>query len=395
MSGSSCVIFVPDDTGRTGLPEPLMLRRAAGAPVLYWLAHSLADAGVSRVFLVCHEACLAAARACFPEDVRLTVSGGEETADLLHVFLSTDEEEAEELLVITGPALPLRFAPPDFDARSAPSCALSVRREALMQALDEDFHFAHFLRENGRVADAENGLAAVTGAAALQAWQPQLRACVLSALADAGVEIYDPQNCYVEPTVRVGRGTLLLPGCILRGSTVVGEDCTIGPDTLLQDATIGAGSRVNASQVTRSLVGRNAEVGPYACIRPGCALGDGVLAGSFVELERASVGRDAKLPRLAYAGDCELGERVQFGSGAATVNHDRVSMHRTTVGADAFIGADTQLVAPVRVGAGGYTGAGSIITEDVPAQALGVARAKQSNKRDWAARHKQEKPSGT
>ena len=220
------------------------------------------------------------------------------------------------------------------------------------------------------------------------AWQSVLHARTMARLEHAGVEIYDPASCYVEPEVEVGAGTQLLPGTILRGKTRIGENCVIGPNALLEDAVIGDGTHVNASQVYRSKIGRNTTVGPFAYVRPGCTVGDGVRVGDFVELKNSVVGNGTKISHLTYVGDSDVGERVNFGCGTVTVNYDRAKKYRTTIGSDSFLGCNTNLIAPVRVGEGSYIAAGSTITDDVPAQALAIARARQSNKKDWAAKHK-------
>lgn len=145
---------------------------------------------------------------------------------------------------------------------------------------------------------------------------------------------------------------------------------------------------MNASQVRDSRVGQDAVVGPYASVRGGCELGRSVRAGSFVELKNARLGENTQVPHLAYLGDTEAGANCNFGCGVTTANFDRVQKHETVVGEGAFIGCNTALIAPLQVGSGAYIGAGSTITEDVPAQALGIARARQSNKKEWAAKHK-------
>lgn len=210
----------------------------------------------------------------------------------------------------------------------------------------------------------------------------------LLALARTGVEIYDASSCYVEPSVRVAPGARLLPGTMLRGKTVIGEEAVIGPWSVIDDSVIGARAVVNASQVRDSRVGQDAVVGPYASVRGGCELGRSVRAGSFVELKNARLGENTQVPHLAYLGDTEAGANCNFGCGVTTANFDRVQKHETVVGEGAFIGCNTALIAPLQVGSGAYIGAGSTITEDVPAQALGIARARQSNKKEWAAKHK-------
>lgn len=389
MAGASAVIFVPDDTSKTGYPRPLMLSRVMGSPLLSWLVSALAARGVGRFFLVCHDQYAGEARACFPSGLELTVAASEDAPDLLHVFLSTADDLEEETVVVTGPAVLVgRSLASQADVIPAPSCAYRVAREALMDALDAQFSFLDFLRQRGKALTDRDGAYSIRAGEELAAWQPVLNLQHLHDLVRSGVEIWDYQNCYVDPTVTVGRGSVLMPGTILRGRTSVGEECTIGPNTLLENTSVGDGSAVNASQLYDAKVGRGAKIGPFCYVRPGSEIGDDVKLGDFVEIKNSKIGSGTKVAHLTYVGDSDVGRNVNFGCGTVTVNYDRAKKHRTTIEDDAFIGCNTNLVAPVTVGRGAYTAAGSTITDDVPAQALAVARARQTNKRDWAAKHK-------
>lgn len=388
MTARSAVIFLPNDTARTGSARPTLLQRVMGTPLLAWLSAALAEAGVARCFLICHSRFLEEARNCFPAHISLSCAADQDAADLLHVFLSTAEEAEEEVLVITGPAVyvpaPLRGRAP----METPSGVCRVSRSAFMSVLDEKFSFLDFLTRHGAPCAEADGFYAVSDPDALAEWQPILRRQVLRRLAEQGVEIWDFDNCYIEPSVRIGAGTEILPGAILRGCTVIGANCTIGPNCLLEDAAVGDRSRVNASQIYQSSVGCDTSVGPFAYIRPGCTIGDDIKVGDFVEVKNSVIGNGTKISHLTYIGDSDVGERINFGCGTVTVNYDRARKYRTTIEDDAFIGCNANLVAPVTVGRGAYVAAGSTITEDVPAQALGIARARQSNKKEWATRHK-------
>ena len=206
------------------------------------------------------------------------------------------------------------------------------------------------------------------------------------ALLAAGVEMMDPASVYVEDTVTVGAGTLLLPGTILRGDTVVGPNCQIGPNVMLTSCTVGEGTTINASQCEESQIGPNCQIGPYTHIRPHCVVGEGSKIGAFVQLKNCNLGVGTKMAHLTYVGDSDVGERVNFGCGTVTTNYDGHKKYRCTIGNGVFLGCNTNLIAPVSVGDGAYTAAGSTITDDVPADALGIARARQVNKDNWAAR---------
>ena len=194
----------------------------------------------------------------------------------------------------------------------------------------------------------------------------------------SGVTMPDPSAVYLDAAVTVGADTVLLPGTHLRGGTSVADGCTIGPDAVVVDSVIGAGSRVVSAQVLESELAEGCSVGPFAYLRPGCRLERGARAGSFVELKNTVLGPGAKVPHLSYVGDATVGEATNIGAGNITANYDGFRKHRTEIGARVKTGSDCVFVAPVTVGDDAMTGAGSIITDDVPAGALGIARARQT-----------------
>ena len=209
-------------------------------------------------------------------------------------------------------------------------------------------------------------------------------------LAENGVFMMDPQAVYVEEGVQVGKGTLLLPGTILRGNTVVGENCRIGPNVMITDCTLGSGVTVNASQCEESEIKDGCEIGPYAHLRPHCVVGENSKIGAFVQLKNCNLGRGTKMAHLTYVGDADVGEDCNFGCGCVTCNYDGKNKYRTTIGNHAFLGCNTNLVAPVTVEDGAYTAAGSTITGTVPAGSLAVARARQKNLEGWAEKRRAE-----
>jgi bifunctional UDP-N-acetylglucosamine pyrophosphorylase / glucosamine-1-phosphate N-acetyltransferase len=197
------------------------------------------------------------------------------------------------------------------------------------------------------------------------------------ALMSEGVWMADPASVYVDAGVTVEAGARLYPGTHLEGSTHVAAGAQIGPGSLIVDSEIGEGARVQYSVVRGATVGSAVDVGPYASLRPGTVLEDGSKAGTFVEIKKSVVGRGSKVPHLAYLGDATLGEDTNFGAGAITCNYDGFEKHETHIGDRVFIGSDTMLVAPVTVGDGAFTGAGSVITKDVSAGSLAVERSQQ------------------
>lgn len=209
----------------------------------------------------------------------------------------------------------------------------------------------------------------------------------------AGVTVVDPATTWLDASVTFEPDVTLLPGCQLHGRTSVGEGATVGPDCTLTDTVVGPGATVRRSTCEQAEIGPRAAVGPYTYLRPGTRLGPGARAGAYVEMKAAEVGADSKVPHLSYVGDATVGERSNIGCGTVFVNYDGVAKHRTVVGDDVRIGSDTMLVAPVEVGDGAYTAAGSVITQDVPAGAMGVGRARQRTIEGWVERRRAGTPS--
>ena len=208
-------------------------------------------------------------------------------------------------------------------------------------------------------------------------------------LAD-GVQMMDPSTVWVEEGVTVGKGTLLLPGTILRGKTVVGENCTIGPNVMITDCIVGNNVKVNASQCEESEIRDGCEIGPYTHMRPHCVVGEGSKIGAFVQIKNCNLGKGTKMAHLTYVGDADVGDDCNFGCGTITCNYDGKYKHRTTIGNHAFLGCNTNLVAPVTVGDGAFTAAGSTVTDEVPADSLAIARSRQSNLVGWAAKRRED-----
>lgn len=209
-------------------------------------------------------------------------------------------------------------------------------------------------------------------------------------LLEAGVLMMDAQSVWVEDGVTVGKGTLLLPGTILRGETSIGENCQIGPNVMLTGCTVGNNVTINEAQCEESEIRDGCEIGPYTHIRSHCVVGEGSKIGAFVQLKNCNLGKGTKMAHLTYVGDADVGDDCNFGCGCVTCNYDGKNKYRTTIGDHAFIGCNTNLVAPVTVGDGAYTAAGSTITGEVPADSLAIARSRQTNLEGWAAKRRSE-----
>lgn len=204
-----------------------------------------------------------------------------------------------------------------------------------------------------------------------------------------GVTFMAPDNTYVDDDVILGRDVVLYPGCMIQGRTVIGDGCTIGPWARIVDSRIGDNVKVlDGSVIEESAVDDGCFVGPLAHLRPSAVLGKGVHVGNFVEIKKSEIGDGSKANHLSYIGDSIVGKRVNVGAGTITCNYDGVKKHQTIIEDDVFVGSDTQLVAPVRVGRGAVVAAGTTVTRDVPAESLAVSRVRQENREGWTAKRR-------
>ncbi len=211
-------------------------------------------------------------------------------------------------------------------------------------------------------------------------WQTELAKRQL----EAGVTLADPARFDVRGTLTCGQDVFIDVGCVFEGIVTLGDGVRIGPHCVLRNVTLGARTRIEAfSHLEQTQVGADAQIGPYARLRPGAVLSDKTHVGNFVEIKNSMIGKESKANHLAYIGDADVGERVNIGAGTITCNYDGANKHRTTIEDDVFIGSDTQLVAPVRVGRGATLGAGTTLTRDAPAHQLTVTRTKQVSVDGW------------
>jgi len=213
-----------------------------------------------------------------------------------------------------------------------------------------------------------------------------------AALIAAGVTLLDPATTYIDATVTIGAGTILHPGVTLEGRTSIGANCRIRSWVRVTDSTVGDNVFINDSCIlVESRVDADCKVGPFAHLRPGSHMKRDSHVGNYVELKKTVLGEGSKANHLAYLGDATIGDGVNVGAGTITCNYDGVHKHPTVIEDGAFIGSDSQLIAPVTIGKGAYVAAGSSITHDVPPGALGVARGRQTNLDGWVARKKRKK----
>ena len=202
---------------------------------------------------------------------------------------------------------------------------------------------------------------------------------------DEGVTMLDPQSVWIGPDVKLGRDCELLPQTMLWGHTTIAGNCTLGPNTRLTNCTVAAGCTLDETVGIEATLEEGVTCGPRAYLRQGTYMCEGSKAGTHVEIKKSHIGAGSKVPHLSYIGDCTMGSGVNIGAGSITCNYDGANKHKTTIGDGAFIGSDTMMVAPVSIGSRTLVGAGSCITNDVPDDALALARARQTNKEGWGS----------
>lgn len=206
---------------------------------------------------------------------------------------------------------------------------------------------------------------------------------VIKKLAQSGVEFISTEGVVISPNVKIGEGSVIYPGVVLKDSCEIGEDCVITSNSFISSSVIGSGCVIKSSYIDSSTIGQNVTIGPFSNIRPGCNIKSGVKIGDFVEIKNSNIDQKTSVAHLTYIGDSDVGEKVNFGCGCVTVNYNGLEKHRTIIGDNCFIGCNTNLIAPVRLGNDVYTAAGSTITDDIPDGAMSIARSRQINKTNW------------
>ncbi|MBQ1242006.1 MAG: glucosamine-1-phosphate N-acetyltransferase [Oscillospiraceae bacterium] len=374
MEFKAAVLFMPDGITRSKEKTPLMLQSVLFCPVLTWMVTELRKSGIGRFFVVSDVSAQDMMRPYFPADMDVTfVDGAKHGTELLKLL---DGIEGR-VVIVNGVVLPVGM----FSGGAVYNAEASECRKVLA----EHGAFAAFPKD----CQIMQGFLPVGDEEELRASVPMCRQKIIEKHLAGGVQVLDSNSVYIDPRVEIGEGTVLLPGTILRGNTKIGKDCTIGPNAMIRDCVIGDETEVNASQLNESTVGKNTTVGPFAYVRPNSVIGDKVRVGDFVEIKNSVIGNGTKISHLTYVGDTDCGERINFGCGTVTTNYDGFKKYRCTIEDDSFIGCNTNLIAPVKVGKGSYIAAGSTVTEDVPEDALAVARARQVNKEEWAAKRRE------
>lgn len=331
-----------------------------------------------KAFIKCHETAKADVTAVslvsdfFSGDSVIVRSSSGELGEILNITDSLDAEEGEselfaKIVCVSGEALS-ELIKQDFNGSLEDIVNELVKqgkKAAVYKTYDERVLFSVESKEDSSFLNQE------------------AREFIISSHLEKGVDIPVRDGVIIGPDCEIGRDTLILPGTIIKGKSVIGEDCEIGPNSYIENAEIGNGVKFNNGQIRRAKILDNADIGPFVQVRPDSVIGESVHLGNFVEVKNSVIDSGTKVSHLTYVGDSDVGSGVNFGCGVVTVNYTGKSKHRTTIKDGAFIGCNTNLVAPVTVGRNSYTAAGSTITEDVPDNSLGIARERQVNKENW------------
>jgi bifunctional UDP-N-acetylglucosamine pyrophosphorylase/glucosamine-1-phosphate N-acetyltransferase len=324
--------------------------------------------------------------------VRLARAHEEQAADM--TFLTAQAQDGEEYGRVqrdaTGRVLGVVEAPERGEAVEGPAeinagqycfraAWLWPRLEALPRAANGEYYLTSLVGtavEEGAAVQAElatlDEVRGINDREQLAQAEALVRVRINRGHLVAGVTLVHPATTYIDAEVTIGRDTVIEPNTRLRGATALGENCRVGPDSDLRDATVGDGCRIVSSTIEEATLEDGVAMGPYSRLRPGAYLSSGVEMGNFAEVKNARLGRDVKMHHFSYIGDAEVGDGTNIGAGTITCNYDGLVKHRTVIGKGVFIGSDTMLVAPITIGDGARTGAGSVVTKDVPPGALAV-----------------------
>ncbi len=272
------------------------------------------------------------------------------------------------------------------DSGSAYCFSLPLLKKAIEAGCTTFSDCVEYFADNGYGVEAlySEDCFEVTDRSQLAQAAAKMRQRINEALMREGVTFIDPDNTYIDAGVKIGADTVVYPGVTIEGSTEIGRDCVLYPGSRIENCVIGNGTTVQNSVLTQAVVGDSTSIGPYAYLRPKAVVGNGCKVGDFVEVKNAQIKDGAKVSHLTYIGDGEVGEKSNIGCGVIFCNYDGKKKSRTVVGRNAFVGSNTNLVAPVNVGDGAFVAAGTTVTDDVPEDALCVGRSKQKIIEGWA-----------
>lgn len=376
MNELSVIILANDNNCKMNSNLSVCLHRVCGRPMIDWVLLATAEFGIQKRIVVTTQEDV---KSCLEDKVPCV-------ADLESAMRLC---EKEPVLILQGnlPGLTAKLLIQVYEFYKKFNASVTK----IMAGEKEIGRIVHGTSEREQVFRTEDEVyAPVTDRVSLSCREKMIYQRTALQLQMSGVTISDPSNTYLSPDVTVGRDTVILPGCYIHNS-VIGEECMIGPQTELTNMKLGDRVKVKYSVATDSRIGDDTTVGPFAYIRPNSTIGEQVKIGDFVEIKNSVIDTGTKISHLTYVGDSDVGAGVNFGCGTVTVNYDGVHKHRTTIGDNAFIGCNTNLVAPVTVAPEAFIAAGSTITEDIPDDCLAIARARQTNIKGWVSNRKEKK----
>lgn len=370
------IIFADKNNGSFKSKKPKVLREILFKPMLDWVVSAAENAGIDKICVVAGEnlpaieshfdgseinvfASLRQATEYINKDIIVILHGDKPfvDAETINGTIAMHKADGNDKTVIAE--------------ESVGFCINSASTEK------SDLKTGVFASSNKNIS-----LTADTGAE-LNRLNEIMRRIILTDLMNNGVDIPCTDGIIIGPDCNIGCDTTILPNTVIRGNVTIGEDCVIGPNSFVENAEIGNGVKFNNGQIRNAKIMNNADIGPFVQVRPDAVIGNNVHLGNFVEVKNSTIGEGTSVSHLTYVGDSDVGSGVNFGCGVVTVNFNGKTKNRTVIKDRAFIGCNTNLVAPVTVGENAYTAAGSTITQDVPDNSLAIAREKQTNKEGW------------
>ena len=370
------IILADKNNGSFKSKKPKVLREILFKPMLDWVVSAAENAGIDKICVVAGENL---------PDIESHFDGSE-----INVFASlrqATEYINKDIIVI------LHGDKPFVDAETINGAIAMHKADCNDKTVIAEESIGYCINSASiEKSDLKTGvfaslnknisLTADTGAE-LNRLNETMRHPVLTNLMNNGVDIPCTDGIIIGPGCNIGCDTTILPNTVIRGNVTIGEDCVIGPNSFVENAEIGNGVKFNNGQIRNAKIMNNADIGPFVQVRPDAVIGNNVHLGNFVEVKNSTIGEGTSVSHLTYVGDSDVGSGVNFGCGVVTVNFNGKTKNRTVIKDRAFIGCNTNLVAPVTVGENAYTAAGSTITQDVPDNSLAIAREKQTNKEGW------------
>ncbi len=370
------IILADKNNGSFISKKPKVLREVLFKPMLEWVISAAENAGVDKICVVAGE--------------NLPVIEKHLNGRELKAFASLQQASEfinKDIIVILNGDKPFVDAETITGAITMHKAGGNDKTVILEESIGYCINSASIeksgLKTDIFVSSGKNTALTANTGAELNALNETMRHLILENLMNNGVDIPCTDGIIIGPDCNIGCDTTILPNTVIRGNVTIGEDCVIGPNSFIENAEIGNGVKFNNGQIRNAKIMNNADIGPFVQVRPDAVIGDNVHLGNFVEVKNSTIGENTSVSHLTYVGDSDVGSDVNFGCGVVTVNFNGKTKNRTVIKDRAFIGCNTNLVAPVTVGENSYTAAGSTITEDVPDNSLAIAREKQINKEGW------------